>query len=316
LNRLILVVMAVSLLASCREPAVTQIDRFNVTVTIRPDGSLLVRETIALGPVSEPQVFERAIAGRFDEITLVSATLDGGPIDAESAAGTVDVSSGSRLRFRIPRSAGAPVSVLDAAYRVRSALRLRGPLGILEWPALPPRRSYAVGESRLEVFAPPGTLREGSVGVAEAGWTVTRLASGIAAERDHLVPEEGATLMATVRIDPSAMIDPQWQYDEERRAEFVPAFLSAGLFFLVVGAGIVWIVRWQYPRPVDRGARWPTTHPEIARNLRAGAWFTLATAVFSGVTIELLLSRFGAWPHAISMSLAVVALSLYVAGRR
>ena len=187
---------------------------------------------------------------------------------------------------------------------------------MLEWPAIPPRRSYGVRHSRLEIVAPPGTLRDGSAGVGEAGWTVTRLASGIAAERDNLISEEGATLMATVRIDPSAMTDPKWQYDEERRAEFVPAFLSAGLFFLVVGAGIVWIVRWQYPRPVERGARWLATHPEIARNVRAGAWFTLATSVFSAAMIELLLPRFGPWPHAISISLLVVALSLYVTGRR
>jgi hypothetical protein len=53
--------------------------------------------------------------------------------------------------------------------------------------------------------------------------------------------------MAEFAIDAATMPRPRWQDDERRAQDMMPAFLSGGLFILVVAAGILWIVRFQYP---------------------------------------------------------------------
>ena len=60
--------------------------------------------------------------------------------------------------------------------------------------------------------------------------------------------------MADVGIDTSSIAEPDWQRYQDWARDLIPALISGGLFILVIGAGVLWIVRFQYPRRRPGGA--------------------------------------------------------------
>ena len=63
---------------------------------------------------------------------------------------------------------------------------------------------------------------------------------------------DSATLIAGLSIDAGTLPRPVWQEYKERATFLVPAFISAGLFIVVVGLGVVVMVVAQRQH-VDRG---------------------------------------------------------------
>jgi len=73
--------------------------------------------------------------------------------------------------------------------------------------------------------------------------------AGLTARRDGNAPGETAALQARLATDTLALARPDWQFDAALAAELVPAFISGGLFMVVVGIGILWMLRVRYPDP-------------------------------------------------------------------
>jgi hypothetical protein len=163
----------------------------------------------------------------------------------------------------------------------------------------------------------------------------------------------GGTELPLIRVelvlDDLTVREPRWQFNQERGAELTPAFMAAGLFLVVVGAGIVWMVRLQYaPLPPDTDGPLPRIDPAAAAllasrpsmrgvsreqcaglvaaglvdsdrllaagGLRIAAGVVLLVAVGLGVVLPPVIARFGPWPAALPAGLVIVAVEFWMAG--
>ena len=124
------------LLAGCRQaPATTvsAVDRYDVNIELAPDGSTLVRESIAVRvDAGAAGHVRRVIAGdRSDGFEDAVATIDG------SNAGT-EIGSGSSLDIAWNLAAGSARSAaIEAQYRAIGVVEIQGMRGTLTWPSSP-----------------------------------------------------------------------------------------------------------------------------------------------------------------------------------
>ncbi len=138
-------------------------------------------------------------------------------------------------------------------------------------------------------------------GMAERGWSVTRLTSGITAERNQLAPNDAGTILAKFSLRTAGMTEAAWQLDADRAHEFGPAFLSAGVFIVVTGIGVLWILWFHHPRALPRED--PRLVPgllasrvermAIARDLARAGWVTLVVAAVLAAVAYAIAARYG-----------------------
>jgi hypothetical protein len=224
-----------------------------------------------------------------------------------SPALAIDGRRGLEVTWTFPASFPAGRATLDWSYQATGTLAVRGARGRLEQVVLPSDRMFQPAVSRIRVVVPLGMHVFEGTGIAEAGWTVSRTADGIVAERSNAPGGEAATIVAELGVDPARLIEPTWQRYADWAADLVPAFVAGGLFILVIGAGVLWIIRFQYPRrtasDADREER-----AAVRRGLRATGVVAVAlAAVLAGVTWATL-SHFGPWSQAVPLSVFVVGV--------
>ena len=237
-------------------------ERVDISLNVLIDGSVAVQETIVLRdlPAAGAQ-FERVIRKRHaDGLFDLTATIDGRPAPVGRGAGRVRVEHGrpTRVHFEFEPSPNSTRTV-TLQYRVAGVVSISGARGHFEWEALPPRRRFDIATTRIELALPDRTVQYGPAGVAEAGWTVSETARGIVSERRNPPRDQAATIVADISTTTMALAEPRWQFVDARAREFMPAFLSGALFILVIGAGVVWIVRFQYPRAAANADAAPGT---------------------------------------------------------
>jgi hypothetical protein len=318
---LVLVFIAAS---ACGPAPSWSVQRVDVTLGVRPNGTIDVRETIAVR-FSEPDTarFERRVAlERADSLTFESASIDGTQIQPGSygdASLQVDDDRGLRVVWMFPPSPEA-TRVFEVVYRANGAVAVRGIRGTIRHVAVPGGRTYGIESAAVRLAVDPDLHRFDGAGIAEAGWTVSRTSDGIAGERRSLAPNDSATVMAEVGIDPAAIAEPSWQRYEDWTRDLIPAFVSGGLFILVIGGGVLWIVRFQYPRR-KRGAS-PLTDVEdreriaVRAGLRTSGYVTVVLSGVLAVVTWLTLSHFGWWPMSLPASILIVGLVFLAVNRR
>jgi hypothetical protein len=154
--------------------------------------------------------------------------------------------------------------------------------------------------------------------MVQAGWQVSEAMNGMIATGTGigLAP---AVVVAQFPIDGFRPVDqlavtiPVWQETEDMRREFAPAFVSGGLFMLVIGGGIVWMLRFKHPRVRASDIASPDEQERaaVASGLRTSALAVgLLAAACMGLA-ALFLPRFGWWGQLIPISMALVAGLLY-----
>jgi hypothetical protein len=299
------VATALCLAAACAAPQPRAVaDTFTASLQIHPDGRVDVQEDMTVRLGHGATVFERRITPiRADAVEFVSAAMDGRPLDR--GAGVLDVDAGTSLRVRWTVAADAGTHEFSLRYQTANAIEIHGHRGHVRLTLLDAARQFDVRAATFSVLPPPGVSLEERSGMAEAGWTVARAAAGVSAERHDLAAADTATVAVELPIDPSVMKDPTWQMNEERATQFAPAFISGGLFILVVGVGILWIVRFEHPkrRTDDEAER-----RVVRRGLRLGG---LACVVLSGaaaVVTWLFLAQYGLPPLVIPASIFIVGI--------
>lgn len=305
-------------LAACRSGAPAVVDRVAVDVRVLPGGTAEVHEVLTARLADGQRRFERRVSlDQADAVMFQSATFDGQSV-VPNASGPIalTVGDGRRLDVRWTLPAGSSEShVFGLTYRAAGVVAVLGQRGRLRLGVIPGARPYAIGSARLSFEVPESTYVFDGTGVAEAGWQVERLPHGIAATRDGIGPAEGATIIAEISADASGVIEPAWQINEERTVDLIPAFVSGGLFVLVIGAGILWIVRLQYPRRHPAGDR-EDERRQVRTGLRISGWVSVVAAVvFAGVT-WLTLSQFGLWPMWVPGSMFLVGVVFVLVSRR
>jgi hypothetical protein len=297
-------------------PSVEQLD---VTLGVEPDGAVVVGETFTLRVPDRGGRFSRHVGGeRVDALAFVASSIDGRAVapDAPGAA-SIEVSLGDDLDVTwtfAPGPAAAERKV-SFTYRAEGAVAVRGTRGTLRHVAVPTSRRYAVRAARIRAVVPADMHVFEGTGIAEAGWTVARTSDGILAERGGLDAGAGATVQMELGIDPARIAEPTWQRQAEWASQMVPAFISGGLFILVIGGGILWIIRFQYPRRQASAADQGERHM-VRMGLRTSGAASMGFAALLAAVMRLALSHAGAWSMALPISLFLVGLVFVAVSRR
>jgi hypothetical protein len=305
--------LATALLGCRTGPPEAVVSHLDVSASVAGEGTTYIQERMTVRPtgtVPLPSFVRHIEASRADQIVFDEASLDGRVV--RSGAG-LDVSGDPTtldVRWALPATPDA--HDLGLRYHLRGALEISGSHARLVWNAIPARRSFTVTDAQLSASVLPTADVFALTGIDQAGWAVTRRPDGFSATRQVVPSGEPATIVLELSV-PDGTPEPLWQIRADRSEQLMPSFVSGGLFILVIGAGILWIVRFQYPR--RHGADIDAERAAVWAAMRRGGRVTLALAVVSAVTIHLAMRTFGPWPQAISISIAVVGIALEVAGR-
>jgi hypothetical protein len=142
-------------------------------------------------------------------------------------------------------------------------------------------------------------------GVAEAGWHVEQGTRTMVATRAGLPASAQASVVAEFSIEGLTMPRPVWQFQQARASEFTPAFISAGLFILVVGFGVVAMMWFRFrsgATPIASDAERRIDRARAVRDLRRSGYVALMVgAVATGATAWLP-GGFGPWSYAVAAS--------------
>lgn len=274
--------------ASCsREKSRPSAD-VDVVLAVQRDGSLLVEETLRVRIDQPISTFRRASPTfRHDGIDEVRATLDGRDVPRQQ---------GPEVVWTFPAMAGE--HTFGVTYRAMSVVEVSGIRGRVSWMAMPPERGFDIGTMHVSLALPQGVVQIGDPWVMEAGWTVAREPLGMRATRTGVPHGEGVHVGAEFTIDTFRLPQPGWQYAQDRAEEFKLAFLSAGVFLLVVAAGIVVMIRLRLSG-IEPGPGREAERATTAQGLRITAIVTIVAGLAGWFLVQLTLGTYGPWPYAL-----------------
>jgi hypothetical protein len=245
--------MYLGALTACRaRPDDLRAEVVDVSLEVLADGSALVRETISLQVGATPVArFERRVSGeRVDDFIDISTSMDGVRLSEGEREGTVQIRRSGDLRvlWRFRETSGRRHTFI-VAYRAIGVIGVAGLRGTLRWPVLEQGRPYAVASARVALTLPKNSAFLGSPAMGAPGaWRTTAQAAQFSADRDGVDIFDDALLTAEMTMESLGVAEPRWQIMAARARDLVPAFVAAGLFIIVTGLGIVWIIRFQHPR--------------------------------------------------------------------
>jgi hypothetical protein len=282
------------------------LDRVDTTLTIQPDGSVRVEERLTApagfaGTVQYARRLER-IDGIGDADVIAGQT--------RVPADEVDISDGLRVAWPVSES----TRILTLRYTAWGAVAVRGGHATFLWrPVI--AEGVGAGAVRVTLALPAGSVVTGEPYVEGVQWSTSRQGSALVFEHGALPPDRAAVIVVPFTVDARAMLEPQWQIDAERGRDLVPAFVSAGLFIIIVAIGVVIMVRVQYPIAHRTQAVDPA-RAAVASGLRMAGAVTVLLGAASVPVIEATLGHYGRWPHAIDIGLILSGLLLLLYGAR
>jgi uncharacterized protein (TIGR04222 family) len=242
---------------------VEHIKRFDVTMTVAPDGLLTVHESIVynFGGQAKHGIFRDLVVketygtgGRYDRLYRVKVngvTIDGQP------AQTKDSTKGQYLDVRIGDPdrtiTGAHTYVID--YTVRGAMTTFPDHDELFWDAIGLQWPVPIDSSSVTVRAPVAITRVGCYSGAEG----SKLGCDDARQRDRVATfahdglgsREGVTIVVglpkgTIQPPPAPILEKRWNVDDAfaRRADTVAPTVALG----GLGVGAVLLLAWRKGR--------------------------------------------------------------------
>ena len=232
------------------------------------------------------------------------------------------LNEGSRGEYTRVRLGRAPdvtwtlAPILDGARRFQLRYRATGTLAIsgararFEWPVLERRHGWRIRDAHLTITAPAGATLLSGAGMIEPGWNVAQRPDGITAEKQDIGGAESVTTRLELNRDGLSVAEPAWQFASGRSDELMPAFVSAGAFIVVIGIGVLVMVRAMLPKDAADHGR------AAASGLRASGWVLVALAIALGLVVRYALDSFGPWAMAVPASVGLVGLMFLVGSRR
>jgi len=308
--------------AGCAAPAeiVTgTVELVDVQAVVRPDGGLDVRETLRLLPDEGRLDWSRTVHSPYaDGVTYRSASVDGAPIAPGAGEFLVEDDGGRMVVNWRPEVVPDPATTLVLEYSLRSAVAVRQPRGHLEWPVLAAGRGFDANVVSITLDVPGTTFIYDGTGMGEAGWAVEVSGDRVSARREGVASSETATLIAVFDVDRSRVQQGEWEWNLDRQQQYRLALIAAGLFILVVGAGILGQLRFQYPpvradAPADVRRASHADRQMLTRGLRVSGLVGLALAIVSALAAERWLSGLGPMLQSIPASIAIVSVWFLVA---
>ena len=304
-NRAVLI--AALAIAGCTPAPAADIERLDVRLILRADGSVAADERLHARLAGDRFRLRKPL-DRQDAIVDLQAFIDGAAATgADEARGArLSAAGGLDVEWRVP---GPGSYQLEVRYRAVGAVAVRGGHAALSWPILPSSSQLAPAAVDLTLELPAGTQLSGEPYVETGhGWTVTRQDDVIRAQARAISDDRGATLVVPFFVDPRAIDEPIWQRDALRARDLLPSFISGALFILVVAAGALVMIGVQYPRASGGPPR------AVTRGLRVAGVVTIVFGLLSVPVTEWGLGRYGRWAHAIPLSVIVSGIAFVVYG--
>ncbi len=256
----VIVALTVGVLpAAAQEEKRVTWERFDVTISVHPDGSFTVTERNVI--LLEGGTFRRGFrvipTDRVVDITDVAVTFDGHPLapGSDGAPGTFQVTSdgGTRVEYFFSPTSGRHEAVLS--YRVIGGLRYYDEGDQLWWKAVYADRPGPVLASRVVVELPEGAPAEQVAAYGtEATWSVQGDGRRVVFEAGDIPP--GRELEVRVQFPHGVVAGdaPPWQAREDWVAENSVLFnLASGFIGLLIIVGTIgFAVVWWYTRGRDK----------------------------------------------------------------
>ncbi len=314
LSRFGVVLAALAVMAGCggRAAGGGEILAYELDLTLGADGSVRVEERARV-------VFQDSAGARFalpippnriDAVDRLEASLDGRPV-GEPEVG-LEPEPGGGLSWSGGAGGGA-VREFTLGYDAAGVMAVSGARGVFIWPAVPPGVGR-VAESTVRLTWPEGSVPMQGPAVSVDGWDVRmsgRSAVMTAREVDRAVAP--LVYVDVVVADPTVG-EPGWQVWEGRARSLTPAFVAAGLFMIVVAAGILLMIRVQYPvLPGAESGTAPVVSDETARVLASPSLWRASRATREALVGEGLADQ-GRFAVGHGLRLSGVAVGVAAAG--
>lgn len=294
---LLILVLAVLLPAHASAQKTYSAERYDVNLTVHPDGSLSVAETVVFNFDGGPFTFVfRELPTRYtDGITGITATMDGTLFPPGENAGQVEIRGRNTIRrntIRVewhfaPTSDSTHTFVLN--YRALGVVQQTQNADVLAWQALPNEHDYSIASSTVRV----------NWAKTPARWLNTQVSRGTATsengEREtiftasNLAPD--APLQVNLEFAPGSLISvpPAWQSQQARSDAIAPLWITLATILFGVGSFILILMGLRQRRDSSvvgtspRVTRPPSTLPPAlagALNGRGPSWSNAVGALF------------------------------------
>ncbi|MCC7352953.1 MAG: DUF2207 domain-containing protein [Anaerolineae bacterium] len=236
---LALAVIALALLPGTAAAAKSySADRFDVDITIRGDGALLITETVVFRFVGGPFtfVFRELETDNTDGATDIEASMDGVPLPPGKGAGQVEVKGRDPVKVTwhfAPVSDAAHTFVLK--YRLLGAIRQEQDADALFHNALPTDYDYRIASSTVRITWPgdvnliaPAEVRRGSAEIATGNRQVTFVARDLRSD---------SPLLVSLRFPRGSLIDapPAWQTRQAETNASLPLYIGLTVAVTLLG---------------------------------------------------------------------------------
>ena len=224
------------------------VERADVRLNLLLDGSLEVRETLTVSSGSATSFVRDIPHDRVDDFIDISAWIGDRRLPPGEGSGHVKVTQGTSMgvRWQFAASPSGP-QTFTLQYRATGVLALDGTRGELIWDARPADLGEAIGPTHIELTAPSQAVFDVPPSVVERGWTISRQSDRWIADKAAIGARESVTIAAALAGGSLALAQPAWQYRAGRARELMPAFIACGPFLFVVGFGVLFLLRLQYP---------------------------------------------------------------------
>jgi hypothetical protein len=253
-------------------------DRFDVALTLLPDGSVDVRETVVFRFTEKTFTrVEREIPiRRFDDVIDVRASLDGQPLSDEGSE-RVRIRRG-RNTLRVTWNFADTIDktrTFTLEYRAMGVLAVANGRATMDWTVLPSRHRYVIDQARVEWRVPSTVVRLEPTAIDDPRWVTEALPDGWAATRASVGLDETVRLTDAFELSSMAVTVPEWQTNSFRARQMAPAFVVSAVTLLFSALGVIGMTWFRYhvPKapPVVEPARADTWPPAIGTSLVRGA---------------------------------------------
>ncbi len=251
-------------------------ERVETTLTLRPDGSLDVVETITFRFTDRKfsEVERRVPTRRVDDLVDVEALMDGRVLPAGKDDGQAEIRHRRRelqVFWRFPETTDT-THQFTLKFRAMGAVHIHNGRANLAWHILPTRHRYRISEAQVTWRVPPGVNSLGGPAMEAEGWAWLQESDGSwVARKANLEPNETAILTDVLDASQLSALPPLWQVDEDRARQLAPAFLVGALVMLVMGVGMVVMMFLRYHRPkVDAETAIPADRGSLPPALGTG----------------------------------------------
>ncbi|GCE17823.1 DUF2207 domain-containing protein [Dictyobacter kobayashii] len=257
-------------------------DLFNATINVQNNGDLLITEAVTFRFVGGPFsfVYREIPTDHTDNISIVSASIDGHAMGQGTTAGNYEVGSGNPLKVTWhlqPQS--DTVHTFQLTYQVQGAIQQTRQADLLDWNALPTNYAYNIKKASVTVNYPARTHLINAPSVVQGPATITQplTAGSVTYNASDLTDNTPIEVGMQFQAGSLIQAEPQWQRNQQEVSTFLgPGLLGAFGIAILSILGAIFYQRKRQP-PVVTSAIQPgsiTTPPADLSPAVAGALVT------------------------------------------